>query len=326
MARPEQPRRLRRCGIMLSGALALAGWLATVLAAQTPGGNAPGQPDRLPEPASEATQAPAPAPAPPPGAAPAAPAPGVPHPGAHGQPARTPYPMPPELEGVDLNKQTDADVQAKSGACLRCHQGVRDPHFKDTVRLGCTDCHGANHEAIKDGCPAKPQGVRGCPAAPPAHNPGVWRGSGNPIRSYTLLNHESPDFIRFVNPGDLRVAHISCGTTNCHPRINLEVHKSMMTHGCMLWGAAVYNNGTSLNKPPRFGESYSMHGVPLRVQTNPPPSEFEAARGVLQYLDPAIRYENAEPANIFRIFERGGRFRSETGLPTVEEDPGRPIN
>ena len=71
----------------------------------------------------------------------------------------------------------------------------------------------------------------------------VWRSSANPVRSYTVLNHENPEFIRFVNPSDFRVAHISCGTTNCHPRINLEVHKSMMTHGCMLWGAAVYNNG-----------------------------------------------------------------------------------
>ena len=24
----------------------------------------------------------------------------------------------------------------------------------------------------------------------------------------------------------------------------LEVRKSMMTHGCMLWGAALYNNGS----------------------------------------------------------------------------------
>ena len=40
---------------------------------------------------------------------------------------------------------------------------------------------------------------RGCPEA--------WDSSANPVRSYTLLNHESPEFVRFVNPGDLRVAH-----------------------------------------------------------------------------------------------------------------------
>ena len=36
--------------------------------------------------------------------------------------------------------------------------------------------------------------------------PDAWGTSGNPVRSYTLLNHESPEFIRFVNPGDLRIA------------------------------------------------------------------------------------------------------------------------
>ena len=72
------------------------------------------------------------------------------------------------------------------------------------------------------------------------------RGRRRPTRSasYTLLNHESPEFIRFVNPGDLRVAHISCGTASCHGTQVRQVRKSMMTHGCMFWGAALYNNGS----------------------------------------------------------------------------------
>ena len=64
------------------------------------------------------------------------------------------------------------------------------------------------------------------------------------MRTYTLLNHESPEFIRFVNPGDLRVAHMSCGTAGCHSAEVAQNRKSMMTHGCMLWGAALYNNGS----------------------------------------------------------------------------------
>ena len=105
--------------------------------------------------------------------------------------------------------------------------------------------------------------------------PDAWPSSANPVRTYTLLNHESPEFIRFVNPGDLRVAHISCGA--CHADQVLQVRKSMMTHGCMLWGAALYNNGTVPGKWPRFGESYSMLGSPQRLQTVPPPSAAEQA-------------------------------------------------
>ena len=37
----------------------------------------------------------------------------------------------------------------------------------------------------------------------------------------------------------------------------------------MLWGAALYNNGSFPLKQARFGESYSMNGVPQRLQTVP---------------------------------------------------------
>ncbi len=61
------------------------------------------------------------------------------------------------------------------------------------------------------------------------------------MESSTLLNHEKPEFIRFVNPGDLRVAEQACGL--CHLDSIKHVANSMMTTGQMLWGAALYNNG-----------------------------------------------------------------------------------
>src|SRR5262249_4473736 len=180
--------------------------------------------------------------------------------------------------------------------------------------------------SCKNPMPTRKAGEPGsCPAAPPAKNPEAWRNSANPIRSYTLLNHESPDYIRFVNPGDLRVSHLSCGTANCHGKIVAQTHKSMMTHGCMLWGAALYNNGSVPHKVPRYGEFYSMNGTPLRAQTVPPPTEFELKRGVIPYLEPLPRFEITQPGNILRIFEPGGKFRPETGIPDKLEEPGRPF-
>src|SRR6266487_3562592 len=157
-----------------------------------------------------------------------------------------PFPVPAGFPTADeLYRQTNEDVLRKSWGCVNCHQGVRDMHDLPTVKLGCCDCHGGNPDApTKEAAhvqPCLPQG---------------WPTSGNPVRSYTLLNHESPEFIRFVNPGDLRVAHISCGA--CHAREVLEVRKGMMTHGCMLWGAALYNNGAVPKKWARYGESYGM--------------------------------------------------------------------
>jgi hypothetical protein len=225
-----------------------------------------------------------------------------------------PFPMPPELVGVNLLGQSTEDAARKSAGCITCHKEAHDPHFKDTVRLGCTDCHG--------GCPDTTDKAKAHVAA---RYPQFWPTSANPVRSYTLLNHESPEFIRFVNPGDLRVAHISCGTAGCHSAEVDQNRKSLMTTGCMLWGAALYNNGTVPYKRARHGELYSMTGVPLRIQTVPPPTEVEMTKkGVLPYLDPLPRFEVGQPGNVLRIFEQGGRFLNETGIPEIDEDNGKP--
>ncbi|MFN4258776.1 MAG: hypothetical protein ACK4RK_05730 [Gemmataceae bacterium] len=225
-----------------------------------------------------------------------------------------PFPMPDDMRHVNLMKQTAPEALAKSVGCIHCHKDVCDPHGKETLHLGCVDCHGGDPTTIhKEQAHVMPR------------YPSAWRTSANPVRSYTLLNHESPEFIRFVNPGDLRIAHISCGTAACHPKEVLQVRKSMMTHGCMLWGAAAYNNGSIPIKRCAFGESYSMCGVPQRMQTVPQPSEEEQQKhGVVPTLDPLPRFEISQPANVYRIFERGGRFRPETGIPERMEEPGRP--
>jgi hypothetical protein len=226
---------------------------------------------------------------------------GNPHGGAPGQ--RTSFHGGAIPQDAPLMQQTAEQAHAKSHGCITCHTDVGDMHNVDTVRLGCVDCHGGDPNATtKDCAHVKPRFAA------------AWFSSANPLRSYTLLNHEDPDFIRFVNPGDLRVAETACG--QCHGYEVLAVKKSMMTHGCMLWGAALYNNGAVPDKAARFGESYSTHGAPQRINNVPAPTEQQMREeAMLPYLDPLPRFEVQQPGNVLRIFERGGRFRPEVGVP-----------
>jgi len=162
--------------------------------------------------------------------------------------------------------------------------------------------------------------------------------SGNPEILYGAQLAEDWEFIRFVNPGDLRVAALSCGTTGCHTETVIKVQKSMMATAPMLWGAALYNNGAYPLKEARFGESYDPHGQPQSVLGNLPEdpharAEAQLGRGELARLDPLPRFEVGQPSNILRIFERGQRRPLLIGLPTpglpggpLEEEPGRPLN
>lgn len=222
------------------------------------------------------------------------------------------YPIPEDLRHVDMMRQTAADARFKSESCIHCHTDVGHMHPINSVNIGCTDCHGGDATKFD---------IKGSHVWPKF--PEAWKGSANPVRSYTLLNHESPEFIRFMNPGDLRTAHVACG--QCHANEVLQLRKSMMTHGCMLWGAALYNNGGTDEKRSRYGESYSMNGAPQIMQTVPAPTEYEIKyKGVLPFLQPLIPYQISQPGNVLRIFERGGRFKAEVGIPEILEEPGRP--
>ncbi|MGC2529302.1 MAG: hypothetical protein WA639_16250, partial [Candidatus Acidiferrum sp.] len=149
--------------------------------------------------------------------------------------------------------------------------------------------------------------------------------SALPERTYTKWLKESPEFIKFVNPGDLRIAPETCGEAGCHAQEVRAVSTSMMTHTGFLWGAALYNNGGYPHKDTHFGESYDRDGRPQSMKSFPPPTPEETrAKGVLPELEPLFRWEISQPGNVLRVFERGGEKKSELGNPNREEDPGKP--
>ena len=223
--------------------------------------------------------------------------------------------------------QSQGDVDRKSVGCLTCHTATDSPtmHTTETVRLGCTDCHGGNSEVRGDGGPKSQEYRQAKGRAHPAARVLRANASANPVRVYADWLREDWSYVRFVNPGDLRVAEKTCGVSGCHTAEVRKVQTSMMTHGAMLWGAALYNNGAFPLKDPHFGESYGADGKPQRLLTFPSPTAEEIEKkGVLPYLEPLQRWEISQPGNVLRVFERGGRKRAELGNPDPEEDPGKP--
>ena len=82
-------------------------------------------------------------------------------------------------------------------------------HATGTVRLGCTDCHGGNADVrIAAGAAASSPEYDQMKqkAHPQPRDPELANRSANPERLYTAWLKESPEYVRFVNPGDLRVA------------------------------------------------------------------------------------------------------------------------
>src|ERR1043166_1835856 len=219
------------------------------------------------------------------------------------------------LPARNVVDQTREEAMRKSAGCMECHKGIENParHVSLNVVLGCTDCHGGNPTP----------GLTQRKAHVEPRHPEFWSSSANPSDADVLLNHESPEFIQFVNPGDLRVAQKTCGT--CHQQDVDHVFHSMMNHGAMLWGAALYNNGAFPLKTYRFGQAYGPEGEPLRL-INPAPVTPEDTRlhGILPFLEPQPRFPLSQPGNILRIFEKGGEKQLSPGVPDPKEAPGRP--
>jgi hypothetical protein len=241
----------------------------------------------------------------------------------------------------NLVDQTHAAADAKSAACMACHHGIEDMHNSPNVVLGCTDCHGGNAEGSLEKQftgfghdPAAYEAFKQASHVPPL-NKEFWKTSANPAASTVVLNHESPQFIQFVNPGDLRVADKACGL--CHGAeaakmgasediVRQNTH-SMMNHGAMLWAAAAYNNGAFFEKNALFGQDYSENGEALDLLSpRPVTAEETRTKGFLPVLVPLPRFNIGQPGNIFRVFEKGGVKPPALGNPDPDEDDGKPLN
>lgn len=139
--------------------------------------------------------------------------------------------------------QSKAEADKKSAGCMSCHEKTDEPsmHRSGSVNLGCVDCHGGD-VAVTRPANGAPSDTAYREAMDAAHLlptlPETWNypSSANPPGAYALLNRESPEYVRFVNPSDYRVVDEACGA--CHAREIRAAKSSIMATGAMLWGGA----------------------------------------------------------------------------------------
>ena len=236
-------------------------------------------------------------------------------------------------------QQTQAQADRQSAGCMSCHTQTdsKTMHASEGVTLGCVDCHGGyadvfKPESAQEGDPAYRDALDKAHVRPLYPQAWTYPSSRNPQRTYALLNDESPEFIRFINPGDYRIAREACGA--CHLDIIHAAERSLMSSAMMFWGGAAYNNGILPFKRYLIGEAYTRDGEAATLKNPVAPTAEMADKGVLPVMYPMPAWEVLPPGDVFRVFERGGRnitnLFPETGLPNALgllqriEEPGRP--
>lgn len=115
-------------------------------------------------------------------------------------------------EEVDMRPSCEVCHSPRPGPGEAPH-GIDDAH--PLAPLSCVACHGGDDTAYDQDL---------------AH---VGPGDGpSYLRNLTTgeLDEVDPAYLRFVNPGDLRVADQTCGSTGCHTEQVQTIRNSMMGH------------------------------------------------------------------------------------------------
>lgn len=171
---------------------------------------------------------------------------------------------------------------ADGDACISCHTGIEQAHGP-IDETECTDCHGGDETSTDKSSahvavPSNYNTVRGNSLFPA---PDGYIKDMPP----DMLDQLSESYIRFINPGDIRVAEESCGG-DCHGEIVDFVKTSIMTTNAghywpTRYYAGIQDQNAMLGSVAVTDPDWSgAPGTVQSLQTLSPPSyaEFENAQ------------------------------------------------
>jgi hypothetical protein len=152
----------------------------------------------------------------------------------------------------------DADhdvLYAQRSSCLGCHRPLQPDGFPAGIEeahpavegqsLTCTRCHGGDNESR---------------AQSTAHVPPPPAASDLASLTHGELDAVDPEYLRFRNPGDLRVADKSCGGVGCHDDLVANVRSSSSATMAREIAAARWRAGRQDSSSPAIG-LYEQEGL-----------------------------------------------------------------
>lgn len=167
--------------------------------------------------------------------------------------------------------------------CLTCHEGIEQAHGPIPGDQ-CVICHGGDPESRSK-------------AEAHVSIPSDWaeiRGDGLPVAPEGFIRDFAPDqldrldpaYLKFINPGDIRVVDSTCGT--CHPDQVRTMPTSVMTTNAGHYYPTLYMAGLQDDRLARYG-SYpaedpdcdpSIPGTVCELETLVPPGPEEVAAAI----------------------------------------------
>lgn len=196
------------------------------------------------------------------------------------------------------------------GSCLACHEGITDVH--PYFALSCVDCHGGNDQVeikdavanIRDQALLKASHV--LPLDPEQWwpngiddngdgrvdeqgeffdgrvidedgNAGLAEGRLAPRFQQDSEQNKDLNYLRFINPGDLRVAEVGCGGRNrnanpamvCHAEVVYDVRRSIMATNAGVPTGALYGNA-QLPVAENYGAGFAGSAAGVRYNERNP--------------------------------------------------------
>jgi hypothetical protein len=241
------------------------------------------------------------------------------------------------------------------GTCLACHDGITDVH--PFFALACVDCHGGNdnvplpavvntrdqallkvsHVLPLDSSMWWPNGIDDDDDGEIDEQGEYFDGRGftdtdTPFADARIAKKDQMDsemnrdlnYLRFLNPGDLRVADATCGSRNknaneamvCHAEVVYDVRRSIMASHSGVPAGATYGNA-QLPKALDFGAAFASSAAGQRFDARNP------RIGRVGYILDYDAMDNAFDANFTddkRNLVAGGAYNREL-LVDNNQDP-----